>query len=84
MEPISVLVLAGLIVVMIFFVIRPQQKKKREAREMIASLKVGDSIITIEGIKGKISKVRESTLVLSLGELHVSFEIEKWAVSRIE
>ena len=47
-------------VIFYFFLIRPQQKKVKEHREMLNNLKRGDKIITSGGIIGKINKVNEN------------------------
>ena len=46
-------------VIFYFFLIRPQQKKVKEHKLMVASLKRGDDVITSGGIVGKIDKVHE-------------------------
>ena len=51
--------------IMYFLLIRPQQKKMKEHRAMVASLRRGDEIITQGGLIGKVSKVKED------GELEV-------------
>ena len=56
---ISLLPLLILIVAMYFLMIRPQKKKDKEIKEMRNSLQVGDEIVTIGGICGKIVKTKE-------------------------
>ncbi|MEQ3624716.1 MAG: preprotein translocase subunit YajC [Celeribacter sp.] len=51
--------------IMYFLLIRPQQKKMKEHRAMVASLRRGDEVITQGGLIGKVSKVKED------GELEV-------------
>ena len=55
---ISLLPLLILIVAMYFLMIRPQKKKDKEIKEMRNSLQVGDEIVTIGGICGKIVKTK--------------------------
>lgn len=52
-----------IIVIMYFLMIRPQQKRAREHREMVAQLKRGDEVITQGGVVGKITKVKDDTEV---------------------
>jgi preprotein translocase subunit YajC len=54
--------------VMWFFLIRPQQKKQKEHREMINNLKKGDRIITSGGIYGRITGMTDSTLTLEIAD----------------
>ena len=51
-------------VIFYFLLIRPQQKKTKEHREMISSLKKGDRIITSGGLHGRITGIKESEGVL--------------------
>lgn len=54
--------------VMWFFLIRPQQKKQKEHREMISSLKKGDRVITSGGLYGRITGVTDNTLTLEIAD----------------
>lgn len=55
-------------VIMYFLIIRPQQRKAREHREMLEALRRGDEVVTAGGVIGKVSKVKE-------GEDEVEVEI---------
>jgi len=55
-------------VIFYFLLIRPQQKKAKEHREMIASLKKGDKIITSGGIYGTITGVEDNTITVEIAE----------------
>lgn len=72
-----------LILLMYFMLIRPQKKKEKEVNAMRSALKVGDSIVTIGGICGKIVKVKDDTIVIQVGADKVKFEMMKWAVSQV-
>ena len=54
--------------VLYFLMIRPQQKKQKEQREMISALSVGDEVLTAGGIVGKITKVSDNFLTLQISE----------------
>ncbi|MBE7011156.1 MAG: preprotein translocase subunit YajC [Ruminococcaceae bacterium] len=56
-----------LIAVFWFLLIRPQKKKEKELKNMIAALKVGDVVATIGGIHGKIVKVKDEVFVIESG-----------------
>ena len=75
----------GMILVMIaifyFLMIRPENKRKKQAEEMRNSLKKGDQITTIGGIIGKIVMVGEETIVIETSDDRVRMELTKWAVS---
>ncbi|MGI6256512.1 MAG: preprotein translocase subunit YajC [Anaerovoracaceae bacterium] len=72
-----------LVVIMYFLLIRPQKKREREVNTMRANLKVGDEIITIGGICGKIVKTKEESLVIQVGADKVKFEVMRWAISKV-
>jgi preprotein translocase subunit YajC len=55
-------------VIFYFLLIRPQQKKSKEHKEMISNLKKGDRIITSGGIYGRITGVSEATLTVEIAD----------------
>ena len=77
----SLIMIVVMIDVFYFILIRPENKRKKQADEMRNSLKVGDEITTIGGIIGTICAVKEKTLVLETGADRVRIEFAKWAVS---
>ncbi len=64
-----------------FFVIRPENKKKKKTEEMRNSLSLGDEIITIGGMIGKIVQITEDTITFETGEDRVRIQTKKWAIS---
>ena len=78
-SPILLMVL--LFAAMYFFMIRPENKKRKAAKQMRNSLAVGDVITTIGGIVGTICAVKETTIVIETGADRVRVEFTKWAVS---
>ena len=67
-----------------FMLIRPENKRKKEAEEMRSAVKKGDKIVTIGGITGTIVDVKENKFVLETGADQVRIEFEKWAISSNE
>lgn len=78
----NLLLLVFFIGLIYLMMIRPQRKKDREDRAMRESLKVGDEIMTIGGIVGKITKINERTVVLTTAD-RFKLEIVKSAVNNI-
>ena len=77
----SSLIMFGMIfAVMYFFMIRPQIKKQKKEREYRSALKKGDKVVTIGGIHGKISDVKEDTFIVEIMSGN-TLKIEKSAVS---
>ena len=82
MDPVTLIMLVAMFAMLYFFMIRPENKRKKEAQNLRDSLKVGDSITTIGGIVGTICKVGESTIVIETSADRVRMEFLKDAVSR--
>ena len=78
----SIIMIALLFAVMYFFMIRPENKRKKQAEEMRNSLKKGDVITTIGGIVGKVVMVNPNTIVIETSDDRVRLELTKWAVSQ--
>lgn len=64
-----------------FFMIRPENKRKKEAENLRNSLAVGDEVTSIGGITGTICAVKEASIVIETGADRVRIEMAKWAVS---
>ena len=77
----TVFMLVLMFAMLYFFMIRPENKRKKEAQNMRDSLAVGDEITTIGGITGTICAVKENTIVIETGADRVRIEFTKWAVS---
>lgn len=65
-----------------FLMIRPQKKQQQKRQEMMNSLKVNDAVVTIGGIHGRITKIKDDNVTLRLAD-KVEVDFEKSAISRI-
>ena len=70
-----------MVAMMYFFMIRPENKRKKEAQNLRDSLSVGDNVTSIGGITGTICKVDENTVVDETGADRVSIDLTKWAIN---
>jgi preprotein translocase subunit YajC len=75
----SLLPLLLIMVVFVFFFILPQRKKAKETQKFRDELKKGDKVVTIGGFHGKITEVKENTVMVSLAP-DVVVELEKSAL----
>jgi len=75
-----ILVMVG---IFYFFMIRPEQKKKKKLAEMRSALKAGDTITTIGGIQGKVVNIGENKITFETGEDRVRIQVAKWAISTV-
>ena len=78
----SILSLVLIVAVFYFFILRPQQKRDKEATKMRSNLEVGDDIVTIGGIVGTIVSMKEDTLVIETGSDRSKIRITRWAIQQ--
>ena len=75
------IMLVAMFALMYFLMIRPENKKKKQAEEMRNALKVGDHITTIGGFHGVVVHIEKDYIVMETGEDQVRVELAKWAIS---
>ena len=78
------IMLVGMVVLFYFMMIRPENKRKKEAENMRSSVKNGDKITTIGGIIGTVVNVKEDKIVIETGADQVRIELAKWSISTNE
>ncbi len=76
----QVFLFGSIILIMYFFMIRPQQKKQKESKKFIEEIKKGDEVVTIGGLHGKVSAVEGDTVILEL-DRGLKVKVEKSAIS---
>lgn len=76
-----IIMMVVLVAVMYFLMIRPQKKRQKEEQEMRASLEIGDEIVTIGGIVGRVVTIRENDLIIETGSDRNKMKIERWAIN---
>lgn len=86
---VNIVFIVFLIAMMYFMLIRPQRKREKEAKAMIDALKVGDKIVTIGGICGKVSKIKDEYIIIETGNIGTQDEksflkMERDAVKSVE
>ena len=67
-----------------FVLIRPQKKREKEEKAMLNALKVGDNVITIGGITGKIVSIKDDLLVIETGADRVKLNFQRWSIRSVE
>lgn len=77
----SVIMIVAMLAVFYFMLIRPENKRKKEAEEMRSGMKVGDTITTIGGIVGTVVNVKDDKFVIETSADQVRIEFAKWALS---
>ena len=79
-----IIMMVAVVAVMYFLMIRPENKKKKEAEQMRSAVKVGDKIITIGGVVGVVCAVKDDKIVIETSADRVRVEFAKWAISSNE
>ena len=83
-------VLVGLIPWILMFVvfyiilILPQRKRDKKMKQMLAALEVGDQVITIGGISGKVINIKDDTLVIEVGADKTKLTVQRWGIKSVE
>ena len=80
----TVIMLVLMVGVFYFMLIRPENKRKKEAEAMRGAVKTGDKITTIGGIIGTVVNVKEDKIVIETSADQVRMELAKWAISTNE
>ena len=80
----SLIMIVAMIAVFYFLMIRPENKRKKEAEQMRSAVKTGDEIVTIGGIIGTVVNVKDEKIVVETSADQVRIELAKWAISSNE
>ena len=84
--PMSFLMTALPLVIMVaamyFLIIRPQKKKEKAEKAMRDNLQIGDEIVTIGGIYGRVISLKEDTIVIESKSDHSKMTIARWAMNQ--
>lgn len=78
---VSILMMVGVFALMYFVMYRPQKKRQKEEQEKRASVEIGDEIVTIGGIVGRVVTIREDSLIIETGSDRNKMKIERWAIN---
>lgn len=80
----SIIMLVAMLAIFYFMLIRPENKRKKEAERMRNALKIGDTVTTIGGVVGTVVNIKEDKFVLETSADQVRIEFAKWALSTNE
>jgi len=78
----SLLPLILIVVIFWFLLIRPQMKRNKQHRELVAGLSVGDEVVTAGGMLGKITDVGESFVSLEVAD-DVVIKLQRHSVAQV-
>lgn len=80
--PFSLVMIAAIFILFYFMLIRPQNKRAKEHRQLISHLKVGDEVVTMGGILGKVLSVSDQYLKISISD-GVEINIQKGSITSV-
>jgi preprotein translocase subunit YajC len=80
----SIIMIVAMLGIFYFMLIRPENKRKKEAEQTRNSVKNGDQITTIGGVVGTVVNVKEDKIVIETSADQVRIELMKWAISSNE
>ena len=80
----TLLMMVAMVAIFYFMLIRPQRKKDKAVKDMLAALKPGDRICTIGGIYGTIAAIKDETITLYVGAQKMQMVVARWAIRSVE
>ena len=78
----TLFLLFGFMILIYFLMIRPENKRRKTHQEMLASIEWGEEIVTAGGILGKVSKITDQYLELSISE-NTKIKVQKTSISAV-
>ena len=78
----TLFLLFGFLILIYFLMIRPENKRRKTHQEMLASIELGEEIVTAGGILGKVSKITDQYLELSISE-NTKIKVQKTSISAV-
>ena len=78
----SIVMLVGMVVLMYFMLIRPQRKQQKKEKEMRDNLQIGDEIVTIGGICGRVVSLKEDSLVIEYSGDSTKIQMQRSSISQ--
>ena len=80
----TMIMMVMMVAIFYFMLIRPENKRKKEAEQMRSAVKKGDKVVTIGGITGTVVDVKDNKFVMETSADQVRIEFAKWAISSNE
>ena len=78
----TLFLLFGFMILIYFLMIRPENKRRKSHTEMLASLDLGEEVVTAGGILGKVSKISDQYIELSIAD-NTKIKVQKTSISTV-
>lgn len=75
--------LAFFILIMYLMIFLPQKKRDKKAKAMLDALQVGNSVITIGGVTGKVVNIKDDEITVETGVEKAKIDLKKWAIKEV-
>ena len=79
----QILPMIAIFVVMYLILILPQRKKEKKTKAMLNALKVGDDVITIGGMMGKVVNLKDDEITIESGVMKTKVLVKRWAIKEV-
>lgn len=77
---VMVIYIAVIFGIMYFLLIRPQKKKQKEEEKLRNNIQIGDDIITIGGIYGRVVAIKEDSFIIESGPDRSKYRMARWSI----
>jgi len=78
----TLFLLFGFMILIYFLMIRPENKRRKSHQEMLASLDLGEEVVTAGGLLGKVSKISDQYIELSISD-NMKIKVQKTSISTV-
>ena len=78
----TLFLLIGFMIIIYFLMIRPENKRRKSHQEMLTSLDLGEEVVTAGGILGKVSKISDQYIELSISD-NTKIKVQKTSISTV-
>lgn len=80
----TIVLMVVMVGVFYFLLIRPQKKREKQTAEMRNKIEIGDGVVTIGGVIGRVVSVKDETILIETGTDRTKLRIQRWAVQEVE
>ncbi|MCL1831137.1 MAG: preprotein translocase subunit YajC [Oscillospiraceae bacterium] len=80
----TIVLMVVMVAVFYFLLIRPQRKREKQTAEMRNKIEIGDGVVTIGGVIGRVVSIKDETILIETGTDRTKLRIQRWAVQEVE
>lgn len=80
----TIILMVVMVGVFYFLLIRPQRKREKQTAEMRNKVEIGDGVVTVGGVIGRVVSIKDDTILIETGTDRTKLRIQRWAVQEVE